>query len=186
MVEDRIGYRYAKSIYDIAAEKGQIASAKEDMMLIADTCKSSRDLVLMLRSPLIHSDDKRAVLTKVFAGKFQSEITPLLMDILVRKGREQYIESVAKSFILQYDVANKVLRGKLTTAVEPTAAQIAQIKSIMEAETGESFEMIVEVDAKLLGGFILQIGDRRFDGSVASSLRTLKQEFSKNIYIKQY
>jgi len=186
MVEDRIGYRYAKSIYDLAKEKGMTADALVDMQLISETCKGSRDLLVMLKSPVVPSDAKQAVLRKVFDAHFKSALSRLLMDILVRKGREQYLDAVAAGFIQIHDEEHKVLRGKLTSAFALSAAQINSIRDQMQARTGETFEMEVVVDTALIGGFTLQVGDKFFDGSIASSLQDMTKEFKKNPYIKLF
>jgi F-type H+-transporting ATPase subunit delta len=85
-----------------------------------------------------------------------------------------------------YDRDKHIQRGKLISAQPMSDEQIAAIKKEVEKETGDTFEMDVEVDPELIGGFVLHIGDRLFDGSVASSLRKLKQDFKKNTYIKQF
>lgn len=186
MVEERIGLRYARSIYGLAKEKGLVKETLADMQMLAETSKGSRELLAVLRSPIISGDAKHNVLTKLFGAHFTSAISPLLVDILVRKGREQYLAAVAHGFVAIYDEENKVKRGVLKTATPLNAASLAQIQSTMEARTGEKFEMVVEIDPTLIGGFTLKVGDTLFDGSISSSLRTMSQEFKKNMYIKAF
>ncbi len=186
MIEDRIGYRYAKSIFDLAKEKNMLEEVREDMSLIHETSVANRDFRSMLDSPLIPARKKEVILKAIFKDKFGSEFTRLLISILVRKGRERYLDNAAKSFLQLYDIAKHIQRGKLVSAAPLSAEQIAAIKEEVHKETGDQFEMEVEVDPTLIGGFVLHIGDRLFDGSIASSLRKLEQEFSDKSYIKQF
>ena len=176
MVEDRIGYRYAKSLFELAQEKDVLEAAKDDMQMIWEACRDSKDLSLFLKSPLVYASKKQTVLDAVFGGKFKGPFTQNLVNILVRKGREMYLPYVAKAFLELYDAANKIIRGVLTTAVPISDAQYTQIKEAIETKTGAQFEVDKEVNEELVGGFTLKIGDQLFDGSVASSIRRIKRE----------
>jgi len=186
MIEDRIGYRYAKSLFDLAKEKNLLEEVKDDMAVIHGVSEQSREFRTMLSSPLISASKKEAILAAIFGGKLESDFTKHLIDIIVRKGRERYLDNAAKSFLELYDREKHIQRGVLTSAVTLSEEQVAAIKAQVEKETGDTFEMDVEVDPELIGGFVLKIGDRLFDGSVASSLRKLKQDFQENTYIKQF
>jgi F-type H+-transporting ATPase subunit delta len=186
MVEDRIGYRYAKSLFDLAKEKQILEDVREDMALIHQVCIENRDFLVMLKSPLINGDKKLKVLRSIFSKKFTSDFTQLLMDIIVKKGREKFLDYVAKSFLQLYDIEKHIQRGKLISAKPLSNEQVEQIKAEVAKETGDTFELEMEVDPSLIGGFVLKIGDKLFDGSIATSLRQLKQDFRKNTYIKQF
>lgn len=176
MVEDRIGYRYAKSLFELAKDKGLMKEAHADMKVIWDATQESRELALFLKSPLVYASKKQTVLEKIFEGKLQSDFSKKLVDILVRKGREMYLPYMAKSFLNLYDQANRIVRGVLTTAVPLSEKQYSQIQQTIETKTTSSFEVERTVDPELIGGFTLKIGDQLFDGSVASAIRKIKRE----------
>ena len=111
MVEDRIGYRYAKSVFGLAEEKKMLDKMQADMETISAVCKASPDLVAMLNSPLISMGKKENIVTAVFEKLFTSELAPLLTQMLVRKGREMYLPHVANAFIKLYDDSKGVERG---------------------------------------------------------------------------
>lgn len=186
MIEDRIGYRYAKSLFDLAKEKNMLEEVRDDMAVIHEVSEQSREFRVMLSNPVINVSRKEAILRAVFGESLESDFTRHLVNIIVRKGRERYLDNAAKSFLELYDRDKHIQRGKLISAQPMSDEQIAAIKKEVEKETGDTFEMDVEVDPELIGGFVLHIGDRLFDGSVASSLRKLKQDFNKNTYIKQF
>ena len=180
MVEDRIGYRYAKSAYSLAEEKKIVDDAREDMNLILDTYRESSEFANFLKSPLISSPKKEAVTNALFNGKFKTELVEILTQLVVRKGREMYLPNVAEAFLSIYDEQKGIIRGTLTSAT-PISDKVAQeIKSLLEQKTGKSFVMDQDVDPDLIGGFVLKIGDTLFDGSVSSSIRKMKREFTQN------
>jgi F-type H+-transporting ATPase subunit delta len=87
MIVAPVAYRYARSLMELAQEKGVLAGVHEDMRLVGSTCAANRELVVLLNSPVVKADKKDRILEQVFAGKV-GQLTATFMGILVRKGRE--------------------------------------------------------------------------------------------------
>lgn len=183
MIEIRLGDRYAKSIFDLATERGEVESVRADFDLFTAVCQSNPDFVIMLRSPVIPADKKQNILNAVF-GKKLSVITSTLIEIIVRKRREKYLPDIANRFNVMYDTSQNIIRGVITSATPLSEAQRASIRALVEKELNTQFVMEEKLDESLIGGFSLRVGDYLHDGSVASTLRKLSQEFDKNPYIK--
>lgn len=179
MVEDRIGYRYAKSVFGLAEEKKILDTVQKDMATIAEVSNGSPDFVAVLNSPLINMGKKESIVNAIFDKQFSSELTPLLTAMLVRKGREMYLPHVAKAFLKLYDDSKGVARGTLTSASKLSDKEEKEITQAMEEKMGKKLALEVEVNPELIGGFVLKVGDQLFDGSVSSSLRKIKQELTK-------
>jgi F-type H+-transporting ATPase subunit delta len=184
MVEIKLGDRYANSILVLAQERGKVEEVRRDFLSIQRVCRSNPDFVNMLESPLIKADKKQAVIDGIFKGAF-TDITQMLIEIIVRKRREGYLDDIAERFLFQYDRINNITRGELRSAHALTEAQVAKVKAVVEKAMNTSFELTQVIDPSLIGGFVLNIGDRQFDASIAARLRALKQEFDSNPYVKQ-
>lgn len=184
MIEIKLGDRYANSILVLAQERGQVERVREDFQRIQRVCRSNPDFVNMLESPLIKSDKKQSIINEIFDGRF-SDIVQTLIEIIVRKKREVYLDDIAERFLFQYDRLNNITRGIIRSAAPLTAAQIEKIKQLVQKEFKTSFELTEVIDKSLIGGFVLDIGDRQFDASIATRLRALKNEFDSNPYVKQ-
>jgi len=175
MVEDRIGYRYAKSAFELAQENKVLEDVHSDMGLFLEVCEQNRDFVSLLDSPIIKGDKKQQVIDAIFGKLFKSELMKLLVAMIVRKGREKYIPNVAESFNQMYDHAKGIGRGTIISAVALSDDQVKEIQRTLESTTGKSFELNEEVDPSLIGGFVLKVGDTLFDGSIGAALRRAKQ-----------
>lgn len=184
MIEIRLGDRYAKSILELAEERKEVEKVREDFQLIASVCKANPDFVLMLKSPLINAGKKQTIINEIFAGKL-SPITANLVEIVVRKHREGYLNDIALRFLALYDRSHQITRGVLTSAAPISKDQLEKIRSIVESELKTTFKLEQKVDPELIGGFTLHVGDKLFDGSIATRLRELKQEFLNNPYVKK-
>lgn len=181
MVEDRIGYRYAQSVFGLVIEKDLLDATQADMALIHQVVADNRDLWLLLQSPVVHGSKKLVVLDLVFAAHYQSEITPLLVQMVVRKGRERYLPQVTEAFLQMCDDHRGIVRGVLTSAIPLPADMQQEIQAVVQQDMGKELILETREDPSLVGGFTLRIGDRLFDGSILSALRRMRQRFQQSV-----
>jgi F-type H+-transporting ATPase subunit delta len=185
MAETKVARRYAKSLLDLGKERNITALLYDDMMLVASTIDENRALKVMLKSPVINTDKKDAVLKELFGGKI-NEASLEFMRIITRKKREYYIEDIAKSFIDLYKVYKNIQPAYVITAVSMDDKLRNEMLDLVKKETGSEIELQEIVDPSIIGGYILRWGDRQIDASVTSKLSMLKQDFRKNLYIKDF
>lgn len=185
MSEYRIASRYAKSLLDLAVEKGQLDEVNNDMLMFSNLVKENRDLLLMLKSPIITHDKKLSVLNQIFEGKV-NDLTLAMFRILTRKQREKYLDQIAEAFHHQYNFNQGIEEATVTTTFALDAKIKAQFEDIVAQISGKKVELTEVIDEELIGGFILRIGDKQIDDSVSSKLKALKLEFTKNLYEKAF
>jgi F-type H+-transporting ATPase subunit delta len=180
-----VAYRYARSLMELAQEKGVLAGVHEDMRLVAATCAASRDLLVLLKSPVVKSDKKDKVLDQVFAGKI-GQLTSAFMGILVRKGREALLPHVAAAFDELYKQQRGIVTAHVKSAAPLNEATRAQVRALAEQQhPGKTVELEEAVDASLIGGLTIRIGDEQYDGSVSRRISDLRRKFSENPYIPE-
>lgn len=183
MQNPRLASRYAKSLLDISLEQNVLEEVLNDMELIQSICESNYDLVLMLRSPVIKSDKKGAVLNAILDGKVQN-VTLAFIELMLRKGREYFMPEIASAFIKQYKDFKNIRQVRLTTAVsiDEDLTRLIQDKVAQSVKDG-TIELNTEVDENLIGGFTLEVEDKLFDASIRRDLSDIKKQFSQNLYI---
>lgn len=183
MPNPRLAARYAKSLLDLSVEKGQLEAVYADMQWLQAVCKTNRDFVNMLRSPVISSDKKEKILAAVTAGQL-SELTTAFNRLLINKSRESYLPEIINAFISQYKHYKNIYIVKLTTAApaseEMKTAIISQIK---KTSNMQNIELETFVDSSLIGGFVLQAGDKLVDASIAYDLKHIARQFENNDFI---
>lgn len=179
----RLASRYAKSILNLAVETGQLDTVLKDMKVIEAAVENNRELELLLESPIIKADKKKSVLNAVFANMV-SELTLKFINLMVSKGRERNLASVAKSFEQLYNQRSGIQEVQVVTATEvtPEVRQMIEAKAAQLAP-GKQIKMNLSVDPDLIGGFIIEVGDVRYDASVRRELNNLKRMFSQNAYV---
>jgi len=185
MKESRVAIRYAKSLLTLSIELGELEKAHEDMQLVAETCKNSKDLILLLKNPIIKTDKKIVVLREIF-GKRLREPALLFIEIIARKKRESFLEYIAKSFIKQYKSHKNILTATVTTAVGLDEQMRKNILDIVKAGKASEVDLIEAIDERLIGGYVLQVEDNQSDNSIRNKLNKLSKDFKKNPYQKEF
>jgi len=185
MPNPRLASRYAKSLLDLAIEKGQLDTAYADMKYLQAVCAASSEFVSLLRSPIIKSDQKNSIVSAVTNGKV-SELTAAFNNLLVRKGRESDLPEIATAFVEQYNALKDIHKVTLTTAVEVSAElQQAIAQKVKAANSFASVELESKIDPSLIGGFVLEFDNNLVDASVVRDLRDIKKQFQQNLYVPQ-
>lgn len=184
MIDTKVSSRYAKSLFELAKEQGQLDQVNSDMKLLANVCGANKEFGNLLSSPIISADKKLAVLNKVFEGKI-SEMSKGFFNIVTKKGREQFLEGIAKSFLQLYKQHHSITTAIITTAKGLDEGLRKKVYEIIKNSTKSEVELVEKTDKSLIGGFVLRVGDNQYDASISSDLRKMKQGLVDNSYIKK-
>jgi F-type H+-transporting ATPase subunit delta len=183
MQNTRVASRYAKSLLDLAVERGQLEKVYNDMLYLQQLNKGSKEFLNLLRSPVVNSDTKIKAINAVTAGKI-SELTIAFTTLLIHKTREADLPEVITSFIQQYKQHKNINIVKLTTAV-PVSEDVKKqlIEQVTKTGNLQNIELETTVDPNIIGGFVLQSGDKLIDASIAYELKNVSRQFENNDFI---
>ena len=182
----RVAARYAKSFLDLAIEQGQLERAYEDMKHVSSVCDSNHDFVTFLKSPIIKTDKKQQVLKLIFNEKLISKVTDSYIQLITAKRREIYLAEIAHEFIEQYKEKNKILTAVVTTASKMDDASRTKVMEIVKGVSKSEVVLEEKIDKDIIGGFIIRVGDKQVDASIARKLNSLKRSFKENPFIKEF
>ncbi len=183
MPNPRLAGRYAKSLIDLATEKGQLETVYADMLYLKAVCKSSREFLALLRSPVIKPGQKNGIITAITNGKV-GELTAAFNHLLVKKGREYDLPEIATAFVEQYNALKGIHNVILTTAVPVTDELKQSIREKMKAEKGlGDVQLETKTDERLIGGFVLEFNNNLVDASILRDLKDIKKQFLRNDFI---
>jgi len=103
---------------------------------------------------------------------------------LVNKGRESNLPEIAAAFVSQYKEYKKIYDVKLTTATPASEELKSAILNHLRSTTEmQNIELETVVDDKLIGGFVLQVGDKLVDASIAYDLKNISRQFDNNDFV---
>jgi len=186
MVDSRAASRYVKSLLSLAVEKNALEAVHSDMLMFSKLIDENRAFGLLLKNPIIKHEKKRVILEKVFSGRVHP-LTMSIFDILTRKNREPLLPAIAKEFHTAYNLYEGIGKATVTTAVPLDSALRIEFENITKKlSEKDKVELIEKVDKDMIGGFLLNVGDRQIDASIKNKLKALKVKFSHNPYIKEF
>jgi len=185
MKETRAALRYAKAILNLAKEKNLANVVNSDLQLITNTLENQKDFQVILLDPVIKSNVKKTILTKVFASKING-LTLGLINLLIENKRLDLLLDVAKEYVIIYDFDMGIEVAKVTTAVPLSKDLENKILKKVKSLTGKKVTIKNTVDPTVIGGFILRVEDKQYDASITGQLNVLKRDFEDNHYVPKY
>lgn len=175
MSEIRIAARYAKSLMELAIEKGLLEQVNYDMRSLHSITAENPSLVNVLDSPIIKSDKKAAIMSSVFGNGF-NKLTMMFIDQVVKKRREHFLPMIAEEFARQYNLRNGIQTATVTSASVLSEGMMASVKEFIEKETNARVELKTTVNPGIIGGLVIRIEDSLYDSSIAKKLNQLRKE----------
>ena len=170
---------YGDALFAAAREAGRMDDIYDEVHELLKIFKANADLQKMLDNPKVIREEKESVIENIFRGRISDEIVEL-MKLMIAKGRYSQIESVFEYYIGLVKEEKKIGIAYVTTAVELTDGQKDEIvRRLLETTRYESFEMNYAVDASLIGGMVIRIGDRVVDSSIKTKLYELSKSLRK-------
>lgn len=180
MSAEKLSIRYAKALFDDATQKGSLDTIFADLNIINVAILSSKELKAVYKSPIIRGEKKQTITNEIFGGKI-SMITAQFLKLLIQQGREAYIQDVLASFFKLYNNYKGISEVTVITATELDAENEQKISSFIKAQSGfPNVKINKKVDESILGGFIINFGDKKYDNSVLYKLNKIKTGISLN------
>ena len=185
MRKSRATARYAKALLQLSIEQKSLEQSYNDMLIINKACSESKELCLLLKSPIIKTDQKRNILQEIFESKI-GDISMNFIKIITNKKRESLLNSIASVFISQYKKHKNIKEATITTA-QPLNLELKQeIIKYIKKNGDVEVELTEVVDKNIIGGTVIQLGDKQLDTSVSSEISELRKRFNKNLYLQDF
>jgi F-type H+-transporting ATPase subunit delta len=168
------GRRYAKALFQLASESGQVAALRAELDALAKALGESPALAAVLLQPLYPVEQRRAVLAAVADRLRAGALLQRFYQVLISHRRLLDFETIRAEFARLADEAAGVQRAQVRSARPLSEAQQERLRQALGARLGREVELEISVEPALLGGLVAQVGDVVFDGSVRTQLRQLR------------
>jgi F-type H+-transporting ATPase subunit delta len=181
-----VAERYAKALFELALEKSAVEDVYQDSLMITRVCEESKELRLLLKSPIINSGKKLTIIREIFEKNIH-QITLTYLLIMVRKNREAFVPAIAVKLAELYQAYKNILTVHFSSPVLPDEETKKQVLALMEKFTTFDVDLKAEIDASLIGGFVLNWEDKQYDASIRREIDDLRSTIAKiNLYKKGF
>ncbi len=172
--------RYAQALFDLSLENKLEEKVAADMRLVGDVLAENRELRRIMANPVLVGSKKIKILNKIFE-KNLTELSLRFFNLIIRKGREIYLESICLAFEDIYMNFKNVVGATLITATGSDEKIRKQVVEKLSAITDKDIELKEITDQDIIGGFVARLDDYQYDASVATQLRKLRKNYAEKL-----
>ena len=170
---------YGDALFEVAVEENMVDSLMEETEAVLALFRENQEYIKLLNHPKLPVEEKTALLESAFKGKASDQLTGFLATV-VDKGRFSEVEDILEYFGERVREYKKIGTAYITSAVELSDEERTAVeKRLLETTTYASLRMNFRVDAGLIGGMVIRIGDRVADSSIRTRLDNMAKELSK-------
>ncbi|USG65409.1 F0F1 ATP synthase subunit delta [Brevibacillus ruminantium] len=164
-----VGKRYARALFEVASERGKIDQVEADLGAVVQAVEQNADLSKILLHPHIAAGAKQSLVDDLFKSHISEEVHNFL-TVLIENGREAQVALIHQAFVKLANEARGIADAVVTSAHPLSAEEQAELADKFGQRLNKKLRVTNVVDASILGGIVIQIGDRLYDGSMKTKL----------------
>jgi ATP synthase F1 delta subunit len=168
---------YAEALFDVAKEKGKLDAVRGELAQFADAVDGDRELQVFFFSPYFSSAEKSAGLRRAVSGADPELLN--FLELLIEKGRMPEVFRIRRELDELWKHENKRIDVTVTSAVPLDRAVVEKVGEEIERQTGQKVELASRVDDEILGGIVLQVGNKVLDASIRARLEKLRKSVAQ-------
>ena len=169
-----IAKNYAEALLAAAGPLGQVDAFGRLIDAVAGAVSADPRIAAVLASPRVTKAVKGQLLAEALAATAPAEFIRFLQAVM-RRGRQALLGDIAQQYQALVDVQQNRVHAGVTLSAAPDAALTRRITERLSEVLGKEVRTHVRADPGILGGVVLRIGDRVYDGSLKRRLTTLRR-----------
>ena len=177
---DSMGEIYAQALINEAQKQGGnvLAEVVEDVRGIGELLNTNKLFQAFTQAVSVREEQQEAVLEKIFGGRIHA-LTLNVLKSMARRGRVMFLRGLVEGILeIQKKMAG-IVDVELTSASAIRPETLERVKAALAKARGQTADIQVKIDPKLIGGMTLRIGDMMIDGSVATQLERIEEQLRR-------
>jgi F-type H+-transporting ATPase subunit delta len=174
---EEIATVYARSLFEVAQEKGNLDDVREQLGEFADALDGDQQMQVFFFSPYFSTQEKEEGLDKVVTDA--DPIFQNFLKLLIEKHRMPAVFRVRRTFDELWRQENKLLPVEITSAVELDDGTVKQIGDRIGEQTDQKIELSARVEPDILGGIVVRVGNSIIDASIRARLEQLRKQVAR-------
>ena len=166
---------YARSILDLANERGQAEAVGHELEELAGIVQSDESFENFLANPAIGEIERGRVIEKVFRGRVSDLVLNFLM-VVNRNRRLGLLQQIANAYADQLEDQLGKIEVDVFVAQRLTRDQLEQVRQSVSAVLKKDAVVHQYVDESIIGGLVIRVEDRMIDASVRAQLRAVRSK----------
>ena len=168
------GREYGDALYSLCAEEGLTDRIWGELRQLRDAFRENPDFLRLLGNLSLQKEERVGILDETLKGRVHLYVLNFLR-ILVERGGISAFRECAAAFEDCYNRDHQVVEARVTTAKPLTEEQRRKIENKIREMTGKTPKLQQLVDPALVGGVLLEMEGKRYDNTVKSRLKAIRQ-----------
>lgn len=170
---------YANALYSASAQASSIDASYEGLTKLANLIKEDAKVNEFLTNPALSKEDRKTVIDTLSSNlKLDSTVTNFL-NVLSENNRLGEFGGIYKNFGLLFDAYKGVVEATITSSKPLDSKILKRLQTAIQKSSfvgsGKTLKVSNPVNPDILGGLIVEVGDKTVDLSVASRVAKLNQ-----------
>lgn len=166
--------RYAKAVFAIASERGQVEELGRELATLAETFRAP-EVARLAEGGALGREPRRRLAEAVAAAAGAGALARQFLGVLAENNRLGVLVPAAREYERLSDRAFGRVRARVRSAAALAPDTLAAIDEAFSKRTGKSVIAEVEVEPELLGGIVVEVQGRIYDGSLRTRVERLRQ-----------
>lgn len=179
MLASPVARVYAEALFGIARESGRVDDLGQELRGFLTLVQENGDIEEFLASPVLDPSVKVRHLRKALERN-ASDIVADFLCLLIDKRRTQALASIVGAYGRMADRHANRARVSVRTATPLAGALRAEIETVLKAALAKEVVVEPEVEPAILGGAVVAIGDRVYDGSIRNRLNAFRKQILRS------
>ncbi len=168
---------YARSLFEVASERGVLEDVREQLGQFADALDENRELMTFFFSPYFSTKEKKEGLERAIEDAEPAFLN--FLQALLERNRMPAIFRIRAEYESLWDERNKLIPVQVTSAVSLDEDTVRSIGDRISEQTGNEIEMTTTIDREILGGIVLRVGNFILDASIRNRLNQLRKQVAQ-------
>lgn len=169
--------RYAKALFEVAEKEAVLEDIEKDMQLITEVIHSSTKIENFIYHPQIDGSAKKEVIESTLNDKI-SLISKNFLFLLIDNNRLEILDGVQKQYVKLANEARGIVKVEAISVAPLNDKEQEKIIKLFSDKLNKKIQLVNTVDSTILGGIVLRIGDKVFDGSISKKLQVMKRNLT--------
>jgi len=178
MIEGRLARRYTRALFQLAREAGQEEKIGQEIEQLYAAFSGS-ELQEVLTSPAFPMDSRKRILIQVANGLQLSVLSIHFLSLLLERDRLAHLPGIVNCYRRLLNEAKGRVEAKVISAAGLDAALVERLREQLRGISGKEVVLQQETDPSLLGGLLVELEGKVYDGSVRTQLEKMKQRIAR-------
>ena len=174
---EEIAEVYSRALFEVGKDSDVLDRVHDELGQFADALAEDRNLQVFFFSPYFSSEEKKEGVTRIVTDADQRLVN--FLQLLAERHRVPALFRIRRSFDSMWAEENKLLPVTVTSAVELDESLVQDIGRSIEEQTGRRVDLSSNVDADVLGGLMVRVGNMVLDATVRNRLEQLRKQVAR-------